>query len=98
MIERASSRAAVSSRAIVATTAISNLALVRNVIQELRYSHDSAAHGGGECKCVRLSAENYSCCFALGYAGARAMGKFFLIIIAISVAVLLAMSAYVISL
>jgi len=52
----------------------------------------------GERECVRLSAENYSCCLALGSAGARAMGKFFLIIIAISVAVLLAMSAYVISL
>jgi hypothetical protein len=34
----------------------------------------------------------------LGSAGGRAMGKFFLIIIAISVAILLAMSAYVISL
>ena len=40
----------------------------------------------------------HSGCFALGSAGDRAMGKFFLIIIAISVAVLLAMSAYVISL
>jgi hypothetical protein len=47
---------------------------------------------------VCLSAENYSRCIALGFAGARAMGKFFLIIIAISVVVLLAMSAYVISL
>jgi hypothetical protein len=34
----------------------------------------------------------------VGICGGRAMGKFFLIIIAISVAVLLAMSAYVISL
>ena len=31
-------------------------------------------------------------------AGGRAMGKFFLVIIAISVAILLAMSAYIISL
>jgi hypothetical protein len=45
-----------------------------------------------------LAAENYFCCTALGSAGGRAMGKFFLIIIAISVAILLAMSAYVISL
>jgi hypothetical protein len=45
-----------------------------------------------------VSSENYSCCFALGPKRGRAMGKFFLIIIAISVAVLLAMSAYVISL
>ena len=51
-----------------------------------------------ECGCVRLSAENYFCCIALWSAGGRAMGKFFLIIIAISVAILLAMSAYVISL
>jgi hypothetical protein len=48
--------------------------------------------------CVRLSAENYFRCFALWSAGGRAMGKFFLVIIAISVAILLAMSAYVISL
>jgi hypothetical protein len=34
----------------------------------------------------------------VGVCGDRAMGKFFLVIIAISVAVLLAMSAYVISL
>jgi hypothetical protein len=34
----------------------------------------------------------------VGVCGSRAMGKFFLIIIAISVAILLAMSAYVISL
>jgi hypothetical protein len=45
---------------------------------------------------VRLPAENYSGC--VGLCGSRAMGKFFLIIIAVSVAVLLAMSAYVISL
>jgi hypothetical protein len=51
-----------------------------------------------QTRSVRLPAENYSGCFALGSAGDRAMGKFFLIIIAISVAVLLAMSAYVISL
>jgi len=42
--------------------------------------------------------QNYSGSLALGSAGDRAMGKFFLIIIAVSVAVLLAMSAYVISL
>jgi hypothetical protein len=47
---------------------------------------------------VRLPAENYSCCFALGSARGSAMGKFFLIVIAVSVAILLAMSAYVISL
>jgi hypothetical protein len=47
---------------------------------------------------VRLATENYSGSLALGSAGDRAMGKFFLIIIAVSVAVLLAMSAYVISL
>jgi hypothetical protein len=47
---------------------------------------------------VRFSAQNYFCCTALESAGGRAMGKFFLIIIAISVAILLAMSAYVISL
>jgi formate/nitrite transporter FocA (FNT family) len=47
---------------------------------------------------VRFAAENFFCCTALWCAGGRAMGKFFLIIIAISVAVLLAMSAYVISL
>jgi hypothetical protein len=34
----------------------------------------------------------------VGVCGGKAMGKFFLIIIAISIAVLLAMSAYVISL
>jgi hypothetical protein len=45
-----------------------------------------------------VGAENHFCCTALGCAGGRAMGKFFLIIIAISVAILLAMSAYVISL
>jgi hypothetical protein len=45
-----------------------------------------------------LRGENYSGSLALGSAGDRAMGKFFLIIIALSVAVLLAMSAYVISL
>lgn len=47
---------------------------------------------------VRLPTENYSCCFALGSAGVRAMGKFFLVIIAISIAILLAMIAYVIGL
>jgi hypothetical protein len=45
-----------------------------------------------------VSPENHSRGLALGSAGDTAMGKFFLIIIAISVAVLLAMSAYVISL
>jgi hypothetical protein len=44
------------------------------------------------------SPENHSCCFAFGPAGGRKMGKSFLIIIAISVAVLLATSAYVIGL
>ena len=44
------------------------------------------------------SAENYCCRTALGFAKGRAMGKFFLIIIAVSVAILLAMSAYVIGL
>jgi hypothetical protein len=42
--------------------------------------------------------ENYLRRFALGRAGGKAMGKFFLVIIAISVAILLAMSAYIISL
>jgi len=47
---------------------------------------------------VRLPAENYSCRLALRSARGSAMGKFFLIIIAVSVVILLAMSAYVISL
>lgn len=43
-------------------------------------------------------AENHSCRFALRGLREAEMGKFFLIIIAVSVALLLAMSAYVISL
>jgi hypothetical protein len=53
---------------------------------------------GSNATWVRLLAENYFCGTALEAAGGRAMGKFFLIIIAISVAILLAMSAYIISL
>ena len=48
---------------------------------------------------ICLWVENYCCCFALGpFERAERMGKFFVIMIAVSVAILLAMSAYVISL
>ena len=47
---------------------------------------------------VRLPAAKLFLLHCVMDCGGRAMGKFFLVIIAISVAVLLAMSAYVISL